>query len=345
MIKKRLFTTALLVPCLACGADPSTNLSVELVPPGSTPPVPAGAAAAGFTTLALNSDWTHSMPSNWLGGCPVAGNGAPVTAWNTDNTGHAWWLNIWWANSYQPCNTVQVQDPAFGGLVLDMPWVTDADKGKVGTVIQSQAEDGATSVDFPPNMYLEYTVRVTPIGDGSHAPYTVLNTWPANAGVRFTEAAGYEVDVSETSGNFLVGYTAGVHNWSVGATWVWCQFNCSAPNPDLSHFDWGQYHTWGARITSDGRSAAIMCSYIDNVFINCGDMQPKARFGPDQHRHFGDNFTQRLFLVLQHACEPWNNACLPNGTQQHMYVKSVRVWSCPTWQTTMCNKPVLRGAP
>jgi hypothetical protein len=313
---------------------------------GSGPAIPPGAQAAGFTMLALDSDFTQQLPSNWLGGCPVAGNGAPVTPFNTDDTGHTWWMNIWWANTYQPCNTVQVQDPTYGGLVLDMPWIVDSGAASKGTVIQSQSQDGTTSIDFPPNAYLEYTVRVTPPGDGTHGPYTVLYTWSTNAGAPFTEAAGYEADVSETSASFLIGYSAGIHNWGGGfAAFTWCQFNCGAPKPDLSHFDWGQYHTWGARLTSDGRSDAVMCSYINNVFIGCQDMHPVANFGPDRYGHYGDNFSQRLFLVLQHACEPWNKACLPNGTQQHMYVKSVRVWSCPTWQTKMCNRPVLRGAP
>src|SRR5262249_8960964 len=163
-------------------------------------------AAAKFTTLALNSDFTVQLPPNWLGGWRVAGNGEPVTAFYTDDTGHTWGLNIWWANTYQPCNTLQVQDPTYGSLVLDMPWGVDSNAATIGTQLQSQAQDGATSIDFPPNMYLEYTVRVTPLGDSSHGPLAALNTWSANAGVRFTEAAGYEVDVSETSGIFLRGY-------------------------------------------------------------------------------------------------------------------------------------------
>lgn len=346
MIKKVFFTAALLVTCIAYGTDPSASLSAQVAAPGLRPTVPASAAAAGFTTLALNSDFTQQLPSNWLGGCPVAGNGADVTPFNTDDKRHTWWLNIWWANTHEPCNTVQVQDPTFGGLVLDMPWEVDSNAAKIGTQLQSQAQDGVTSIDFPPNMYLEYTVRVTPLGDRSHGPLAALNTWSANAGVRFTEAAGYEVDVSETSGNFLPGYDAAIHNWGGGTSaFTWCQFNCGAPRPDLSQFDWGQYHTWGARLTSDGTSAAVMCSYIDNVFIGCQDMHPVASFGPDKYGHWGNNFTQRLFLILVHACEPWNHACLPNGTKQHMYVKSVRVWSCPTWQTTLCNRPVLREAP
>ena len=68
--------------------------------------VPAPAAAAGFTTLALNADFTQTLPANWLGGCAVAGNGSPNNI--SDNTGHTWYLNYWWSSTYQNCNTAKV---------------------------------------------------------------------------------------------------------------------------------------------------------------------------------------------------------------------------------------------
>src|SRR5262245_25357825 len=52
--------------------------------PWSTAAIPPGAQAAGFRTLALDSDFTQPLPSGWLGGCRVAGNGEPVTPFNTD---------------------------------------------------------------------------------------------------------------------------------------------------------------------------------------------------------------------------------------------------------------------
>jgi hypothetical protein len=47
---------AFLLPSLAHGADPSANLSVQVVPPGS---VPNEAANAGFTTLA-QAPWAET---------------------------------------------------------------------------------------------------------------------------------------------------------------------------------------------------------------------------------------------------------------------------------------------
>jgi hypothetical protein len=335
------------------GAAGSFSYPSAVVPAAtSDQAIPASAAAARFTTLAFNSDFTEQLPANWLGGCPVAGNGRPVLPWNTDNTGHIWWQNIWWAKTYLPCQTVQVQDVTYGGLVLDMPWVVDARNGKIGNVIQSMSEDGVTANDLPPNFYLEYTIRVTPLGDGRRGPYTVLNTWPTEGGARFTQAVGYEVDVAETSASFINGWTAGTHNWGTGfAAFAWAPFSWSGSKRiNVSDYDVDitKYNTFGARMTSDGSTAAEACFYINNIFVNCQNVQPSSDFGPDQYGHFGNNFAQRLFLVLQGACENWNNACLPDGTLQHVYVKSVRAWSCANWRNGdghACDRPVLTGPP
>jgi hypothetical protein len=56
MIKRVFITAALLVPSLAYSANPSANLTVQV-----DPAVPAEAAAAGFTTLAANYDFTQPL--------------------------------------------------------------------------------------------------------------------------------------------------------------------------------------------------------------------------------------------------------------------------------------------
>src|ERR1700730_16567866 len=74
MIKKLFFMAALLAPGLAYGGNPSADLTGQIVPAGSGPPVPAPAAAAGFTTLAGNFDFSqplYATQSNWLD-CPTS---------------------------------------------------------------------------------------------------------------------------------------------------------------------------------------------------------------------------------------------------------------------------------
>jgi hypothetical protein len=69
MKRKLFFAAMLLAPSLAYGAD----LTVQVVPAASSPAAPAGAQAAGFTTLAANYDFTQPLPSNWLGCSPWDG--------------------------------------------------------------------------------------------------------------------------------------------------------------------------------------------------------------------------------------------------------------------------------
>src|SRR5215469_5079547 len=184
MIKALFFAaSALLFPCLAFGGDTTTDLSVQVVPPSRTGAIPpAAAAAAGFTTLALNSDFTQPLPANWLGGCTNPGNGQPVSPQFHDDGGpHIWWMNIWWSANYQSCNTVQLNDPAYGGLVLDMPWTIDSSYSSVGTVIETASWDYNRSTGtgqahtFPHGLYIEVTSRATPVA--MPGVYTALFTW------------------------------------------------------------------------------------------------------------------------------------------------------------------------
>jgi hypothetical protein len=331
MIKRSLFFAIILLPCIAYGADPSSNLSTNVVPPGSSPPVPAGAAAAGFTTLALNSDFTQPQAANWLGGCSVAGNGAPTNS--SDNTGHNWYLNIWWSNTYQNCGVVQVSDPAFGGTVLDMPWVSKANWQQIGTVIQSAPWfSTGTAGTFPNNAYYEITMRMTPIANGAYAAFY---TWPVLA-MTDTSKAGLEIDVIEEDAGNLGNSDGALHNWGQPGTpgaWLWL----GKGSPGLpSNFDPNQYHKFAARSTSDGTNQTT-CSYIDDVFQQCVAIPGGMN---------ANNQVARYFLIVQNACDWWNypsNFC--NGQNQHMYVKSVKVWSCPSWQTTQCNGPVDSSSP
>jgi hypothetical protein len=337
MIRKLLFVTSTLVlPYLAYAADPSASLSVQVVPAESGPTAPAGAQAAGYTTLALNSDFTHQLPSNWLGGCAVAGNGAPVGDFYQDDTGHTWWLNIWWSYNYQSCNTVQRADPDFGGLVLDMPWTVDNGYNNIGTVLQSASWDYhgptqgnyGTANSFPIGSYYEVVARISP--SSAAGTYMVLNTWGPDGIVDQNCGCQMEWDVMETDDNNLGLYDSAVHNWGAGgSSWIL--------SPGNWHLDPSQYNTYGLRVTTDGTNAEG-CTYINNVFQACAAMP--GGIGPKE-------VNGRNFLVLQNACDYWNqpNGQCNQGQVQHVYVKSVSVWSCANWQTTQCNGTLLTGAP
>ena len=94
MIKKLLFTAALLVPGLAYGQNPSTNLSAQVVRAGSDPiacdigpaytgQIPAAATQAGIIGCAANYDFTQTQSF-------------------TDNAGTHQWSNL---SSWFTCNS------------------------------------------------------------------------------------------------------------------------------------------------------------------------------------------------------------------------------------------------
>jgi hypothetical protein len=341
MIRKLFFMAALLAPNLTYGADPSADLSVQVVPAGAGPTAPAAAQVAGFTTLALNSDFTKQLPANWLGGCAVAGSGTPVGNFNSDDTGHTWWLNLWWSYNYQPCDTAQRADPTFGGLVLDMPWTVDNTHTAQGTVIQTASWDfvspasgqsgRGTAVSFPINSYYEFTARMTPLTNGT---YLALYTW-APEGIAAQSLSGIEWDVIESDFGNQNNFDSAVHNWGNGGSGAFLWLGHGPPGLP-GGFDGSIYHTYAMRITSDGTDVSG-CSYIDGQFITCHSL-PGGLSATEA--------SQREFLILQNACDWWNyGGQCTSGQQQHLYVKSVRVWSCANWQTTQCNGKVLAGAP
>src|SRR5215472_4528784 len=92
MIKKLLFAAALMMaPGFAFAADPSANLSIQVVPAGqttsaqcsATPPVEA--AQAGFTTAAFCNDFTIAIPN-------TAGTGLPSNTSGQCFGGQGCWL-------------------------------------------------------------------------------------------------------------------------------------------------------------------------------------------------------------------------------------------------------------
>jgi len=346
IVTKTLFGVIAFMCLAPFGAD-ARFLGPGGVPNGAGPvgPIPpAQAVAAGFTTLALNSDFTQTQPANWLGGCANPGDGTAVNPQYHDDGGpHTWWLNLWWSPTYEQCYVSQTADPVYGGTVLDVPWQVDNNFASIGMTIETASWDYAPGVgqsnDYPNNAYYEITYRQSPATAGV---YAVLNTWgPQGIQPTAWPTSGYaqtiEWDVMEPDAGQLYLSDAAVHNWGNGdaSQLMWVGFG---PPGLPSGFDPTQYHTFGMRVTSDGVGMEG-CSYIDNVFVTCtalpGGLTPY------------EVTNGRNFLVLQDACDYWNQPSgqCTEGLNEDLFVKSVRVWSCATWQTTQCNTTILTGPP
>jgi hypothetical protein len=303
---------------------------------------PSGAVAAGFTTLALNSDWTSPMPKNWLGECPNGPDGSWPNNFYADDTGHTWWLNLWWSYDYQHCIVSQVQDPDYGGLVLDMPWTVDTAAAAVGTEIETASADyngqgQGTANSFPPGMYLEMVARNTPYTVPGN--YFAFYTWGVG-GIYDQAYSSTEWDVAEVDSNRLWLDDANVHNWSAGSgisAWILQPWNNLAPGTNI---DFAKYNTYALRITNDGNTE-VGCLYINNIFQACQSL-PQGMTASEKTP------AGRLMILVANACDYWNQTTTPacaDGTLTHLYIKSVRVWSCASWQTTLCTGPLLTAAP
>jgi hypothetical protein len=288
------------------GTSPSVDVPITISSSGPTPP--SGAVAAGFTTLAANYDFTQPLPAGWLDCYP--GDGAA----------HQWYQGLWWHSSEPPCGSIfQTFDSAAGSNVLDLQWLHSYGTAGTGlTTIDTLSHTNPAAVSDFPNAYYEIVYRVTPTVTPT-GPSTAFWTWGSN-----NISGPIEWDFIETYGNLFGGYDAGVHNWGngeKGTQFIW-QGTSSLP----AGYDPTQYHSYAFRLTSDGATQMSGCSYVDGTLIRC--VNPQA---------IGAEFAQRNFLIV-------NNG-LTDAAQTDMYVKTIRVWSCAAWKTTMCNGTVLTGAP
>ena len=179
------------------------------------------------------------------------------------------------------------------------------------------------TVGFPQGIYYEIVARETsgtaascPYGTGGSPNCLLYDAW------EWPVSGGVEWDFVEVYANRLAGGAAHPGN---------------NPPPYGIGLDWTAYHTFGMRITTDGNSGA-MCSYLDGSQVGCG-----IPFSP----------IPQVNNYLRLSVGPLNTNGYPNGSggyspptqNQDFYIKSVRVWSCASWQTTQCTGTVLTGSP
>jgi hypothetical protein len=331
MIKRLFFVVALLVPGLAYGGNPSADLSVQIVP--AAPPIPAGAQAAGFTTLAANYNFSEPLyanNANWLGCWPQDGN--PHQFYQQGN-------GPGFPTAPPPCsNIAQIFDSqaanGAGANVMNFHWRgSDFHRTNTGACgnhadqlndqFQSiQTANSATTqiTDFPPNIYVEVRYRLAqaypPVDSGyCFTDASAFYMWPSNTNNGWSNSI--ERDIGDFGQDNSI--VSNVINWINSAgTWPMCANGpCVSGNLNV-------YHTWGRRITSDGNRIES-CQYIDGQFQVCRDEAANAT-----------QLILRWLLIFQNG-----NVSIDRDA----YVEYIHVWSCANWQTTQCDGLVLAGAP
>jgi hypothetical protein len=312
------------------------SITVPVAPPPPPPSggVPLGAQAAGYTTLAFESDFTqpaYANLSNWL---DCAGAAAPQ-----------WFLGGGAGFPPPPCSRISMINDG-GVQVLDIKF-TSADAANLGTALVTLNSAFTRGVDFPNGAYWEATYRLTAAGRDNN-PFGSL----VAGFITWSNSGGLGASSSYMEFDFLESYASGccrdgsvIHMW--GAV-PFGQGDLVVSGYGLPEYpvDLTAYHTIAARITQDGASNLAMCMYIDGQFQNCRDMVSAGYSGaaaitPAQ-------LNERNLLALQVG--PVVNTT-PVAATMDMLVKDVRIWTCANWKGTLntpgnaCNGAVLTSAP
>lgn len=343
----------------------SQNIDITVTPSAATPAVPPAAAAAGFTTTALNSDFSlpkyaNAMDNSWL--CKRADDNGSRTC--------EWYDGIWWNGNVtldgDGNSTIgQVLDTTINKKVLEMTWKKSYCPGYFDVpshcsapfnVIETvsyfdQGEDRTPQLAtaFPANnMYVEWRYRDNnfSLTDGNDT--SALVVWPrcgfnSDSCSRLMQWNFTEYDVDEnwanhcgdggSQGNCNQALQA-AHAWgagdvnggSAGATWVY---------PTIGDPDFNTYHTYGLLITSNGISSppgsapeVKECSFIDDVIKGCLTVH-----------NYGAIVRASLEMAGGMATA---GALVPSTNDQHIWIQSVRVFSCDKWNGTeparQCNR-------
>jgi hypothetical protein len=258
MIKKLLFTAALLVPGLAYGVNPSANLSVQVVPAGATSNVCTGsspdpqAATDGFTSPAFCIDFTQAtLPSNWLR-CP--NDGAP---------GYLLYGGWPFGNGFPGCQYITHEvDPATGQMALRLAYPTSVSSDYTtssGLLVITAANEAPTA---PGNKFGQGWFQAKFRAATNPKPPSPQNITPGvvTAFYGSTRNPTVEFDVQENWTFFGDCPDMGTLDWThtvregamYGGTW-----------PCAPAIDSSQYHTFAMRVTGDGVSTRGYTAYID----------------------------------------------------------------------------------
>lgn len=343
MFKNVLLAGALLVPVLAYGASPSTDLSVQIVPAASPKPpsngiacgvgpnytgsIPAAAQAAGFTTCAANYDFTNSAYANTSTWLDCAGASSPQ----------------WYSIGGTPCSNSFVITSDSGSQVLDMHFDPSWWPAATSTSAQTAtANNGTASFQFPQSMYVEIKQRVPSATETGVCPSGQSSCGLSDFffwSTQHTNAPGYtccqlvEWDIIETYTNHSDG--ANAHDWNNSFSTL----NGVNEPWQASGYDPTSYNIYGARVTTNGTTYAL-CTYLNNNFL--GTICPSTNYSAS----FQDTITN--FLSMEGGPYTSNyNFTAPSD----YYIQWIHVFTCSSGvgigpgQGGVCNGTALTSAP
>lgn len=329
MIKK-LFVAALLVPGLAYGANPSADLSVQIVPAGSpAPAVPAQAAAAGFTTQVLNADFTQttgtwSNTANFMTNC-----GAAESVPNQPATWHFTAFD-WPSRNPLSClpYTQLVTDSGSQVLKFVQPKNGSEHDQDMGFPHQLGGGSDVTSW-LPPEYYSKIVVRMDNAGiwqspdcciRGQGVFWSTTTTYGGTAwwDEDFTEfgwagdANSYKFEGQSQEGNHTGGFVS--H----------CCSDTAFGAIDIS----SGYHTLETLVTSNETSNMSLCIWWDGSFVGC------TGGGLTLGSGYAYKARDRAYYLALNTIN--NSGRPPPNADLIMYIKSLQIFSCANFATGTC---------
>jgi hypothetical protein len=366
-MKKTLFFAAvLLVPSLAHSADPSADLSVQVVPPSSngiacdigpkyTGAIPAAATQAGFTHCAANYDFTQTASFTDSKGTHTWSN---LSTWFTCQNGNApssFLMNHQTNGVEVGCDLSHqnvVKDSGVQVLALSY-FLTDKNAGLYSNSLNTACCGGNVppyGYDFPSQSYIEQVFRETPTVVCSAGCLTWAPFYYSS--VENTNPCFVEEDFGETGGNDPTGGT----NTALGLWNPTCgtgghNYGPATSPPSAKNSDFASYSTLGSLFTMDGVSSIGACGYWSAGIVNG---LPASSFkscispwGIDPPSN-SSVFTARLRLIFDEGPEsPGNGGDNWTGASHTTYLQRMTVWvGGPNWRTaSFYNNPVITGGP
>jgi hypothetical protein len=311
--------------------------------------IPAGAAAAGFTTCAANYDFTQSSFSDTATWLDCAGASNPL--WFNDPDTRA-------GGSGAPCSDVtMVTDSTIGKQVLKASYTLADYNGGANRVSLTTWRNNVGD-RFPNSGYEEAVMRVDAntyahpstdnyFGDLWEEGDAAQVQQPWCNGLADQNCTWMEWDFIEMyspgyNSNNGAGEHCGLANvppcptngiyYSTGIQISWAG---NTPN-----FDPTVFRNYGMRITQDGAGHFGACNYLDGVQMAPNHNNPSC--GQNSYAAGSADVVQNAVNRLK----IWSGSSHPaNGVDNTIYVQRITVWTCSAWRTTPCNTGINIGTP
>lgn len=348
MIKKLLFTAALLSPGIAYAQNPSADLSVQVVPAGSGPiacdigpaytgSIPRVAQAAGFTKCAANYDFAQPFFSNTTTWFQCPDNGSSL-ANNASSTALLYWQHTG-GGPDGPCSDINMITDG-GSQVLDLTFTpTDFDNQVGGGYINVVSRSGynnpnSAGFHFPNGSFIEAVDRITAASYTSVAADNgALLGGPWEYGNNSQNQCIIEFDWQELYKN---------QQNNNGGSIEHCPGNFKAQFWEPSGqniqagYDATTYNTYGHLATQDNNGNLSVCLYLNGTPLSPTPCATNTFVNGPSDAAVNTQNSVILWAGAQNpnqGCGGTPNCIRPTGNVDVLY-KQVTVWTCPDYKTT-----------